>query len=172
LTLLQALSPALPAGFSLRPRSEADLAFLGRLYASTREEELAAVDWPAEQKTAFLLDQFGKQHAHYLQHYPRAQWLVIERDGQPVGRIYVEQTRVEIRLMDIALLPAERNRGVGTALTQALLAHADRAGLPVTLHVEPFNPALRMYVRLGFERREERGYYFFMERCARAIALS
>ena len=42
------------AAVALRPATAADHEFLARLYASTREEELAAVDWTAEQKQSFL----------------------------------------------------------------------------------------------------------------------
>jgi ribosomal protein S18 acetylase RimI-like enzyme len=160
------LAAALPAGWGLRTRTQGDLDFLSRLYAATREEELRAVNWTDAQKAAFLQDQFDKQHRHYLEHYPRAQWLVIEREGVPAGRIYLEQTLREIRLMDIALVDALRSKGVGTALMRALLAHGDESGLPVTLHVEPFNPARRLYRRLGFVDVETRGYYLFMERAA------
>lgn len=163
-SLQPVLAAALPMGYGLRPRSHDDLAFLSRLYASTREDELRVVNWSDAQKAAFLQDQFDKQHAHYLEHYPQAQWLVIEREGAAAGRIYLEQTSREIRLMDVALLPALRGQGVGTALMNALLAHADRAGLPVSLHVEPFNPAMRLYQRLGFVELETRGYYLLMER--------
>lgn len=158
------LRQALPAGWSLRPREEADLDFLAALYAQSREEELRAVDWTEDRKQAFLRDQFGRQHAHYLQHYPRALWWVLTRGGAPAGRLYLEQTASEVRVMDIALVPGLRNQGVGTQLLRALLLHADRTGLPVTLHVEPFNPALRLYERLGFSRVETRGVYWFMRR--------
>ena len=50
--MLQQALPAfaLPAallsqGFALRPETEADTVFLMRLYASTREEELAQAPW-------------------------------------------------------------------------------------------------------------------------------
>jgi ribosomal protein S18 acetylase RimI-like enzyme len=161
------LAAGLPADYQLRERTPADLAFLSLLYASTRQDEMRLVDWSDEQKAAFLQDQFDKQHCHYLEHYPRAQWLVIECDGAPVGRIYLEQTFREIRLMDVALLPTARGKGVGSALVNALLAAADRLGLAVSLHVEPFNPAIRLYRRLGFVELETRGYYQFMERAAR-----
>jgi len=167
MSFLDVVRGALPV-VSLRDRTDADIAFLSGLYASTREEELRQVDWSDEQKHAFLHDQFTRQHAHYLQHYPRAEWLILEREAAPVGRLYVETTGVEIRLMDVALLPAFRGGGIGTALMHALLAHADALGLPVTLHVEPFNPALRLYTRLGFVALEERGLYLFMRRAAPA----
>jgi len=162
--LRPSLAVGLLAGYGLRERMQEDLAFLAQLYASTREDELRVVNWSDAQKAAFLQDQFDKQHLHYLVHYPRAQWLVIERERVPVGRIYLEQTASEIRLMDLALLPAVRGQGVGTALMHALIAHADEAGLTVSLHVEPFNPAMRLYRRLGFAEVETRGYYLFMER--------
>lgn len=158
------LSVGLQAGFRLRERTQEDLAFLSQLYASTREEELRVVNWTDAQKAAFLQDQFDKQHSHYLAHYPLAQWLVIEREGVPIGRIYLEQTSIEIRLMDLALLPSVRGQGVGTALMHALLAHADQARLAVSLHVEPYNRAMRLYRRLGFCEVETRGYYLLMER--------
>lgn len=166
--LVRALEGGLHAGYRLRERSQSDLGFLSQLYASTREEELRRVNWTDAQKASFLQDQFDKQHAHYLEHYPQAQWLVIERERVPVGRIYVEQTSREIRLMDVALLPAARGQGLGSSLMRALLAHGDKTGVPVTLHVEPFNPAMRLYQRLGFVSVETRGYYQFMTRAVAA----
>jgi GNAT superfamily N-acetyltransferase len=160
------IAPArhLPHGYALRVRQEDDLPFLRELYARTREEELRPVPWTAEQKRAFLYDQFAKQHAHYLQHYPQAQWWIVTCDGLPVGRLYVALTARDCRIMDVALLDAHRNRGIGTALMRAVLEDAQAAGVPASLHVEPFNPALRLYMRLGFVHVETRGVYLYMER--------
>jgi hypothetical protein len=47
---------------------------------------------------------------------------------------------------------------------EQFLAYADALRLPTSLHVEPFNPARRMYVRMGFEPREVRGLYELMVR--------
>ena len=69
--------------------------------------------------------------------------------------------------MDITIGAGHRNRGIGTAVVTSLLHFADALALPVTLHVEPFNPALRLYERFGFVTRETRGLYLFMERPAR-----
>ena len=148
----------------MRPRHEGDTEFLARLYASTRLEELAPIDWDDDRKLAFLRDQFDRQHAHYLQHYPRAKWWVIEAGSEPVGRIYIEQTASEIRLMDIALLPGWRGRGIGSALLRALMEQADAASLAIGLHVEPYNPVLRLYARNGFQLVEQRGVYHFLKR--------
>jgi GNAT superfamily N-acetyltransferase len=154
----------LAPGLALRPRTDADLAFLAELYAATREEELRPVEWSSEQKLAFLRDQFEKQHAHYLLHYPTAEWFVIEHEGIPIGRFYVARTEGEIRLMDVSLLAEWRGRGTGTALMRALTERADSLGLMLGLHVEPYNPALRLYQRFGFTTVETRGVYLFMQR--------
>jgi GNAT superfamily N-acetyltransferase len=154
----------LPAGYALRPRDAQDLAFLRDLYAGTREEELRPVPWTPGQKRAFLDDQFAKQHAHYLHHYPQARWWVVTFEGAPVGRLYLACTARDCRIMDVSLLDAHRNRGVGTALMRAILEEAGAAGVPASLHVEPFNPALRLYLRLGFVHVETRGAYLYMER--------
>ena len=162
--LLGRLERALPAGYGLRPRTDADLPFLRELYARSRAEELAQVPWTEHAKRAFLDDQFGKQHAHYLQHYPSAQWWIVICGGAPVGRLYVAQTTGDLRVMDVTLDSAHRNRGVGTALMRGLLRYSDAQSLQATLHVEPFNPAMRLYLRLGFAHAETRGVYHFMRR--------
>lgn len=155
---------ALPPGIALREEVAADHAFLEALYASTRAAELAQVDWDAPRRQAFLASQFALQHAHYRQHYAGAEWLVIEADGAPAGRLYVKAGREDLRLMDVALVEGLRGRGLGTALTREVIRYADALRLPVTLHVEPWNPALRLYERLGFRTVEMRGIYAFMRR--------
>lgn len=136
---------------------------LAAIYASTREEELLPVPWTAERKKAFTDWQSAQQEQHYALHYPHAERLVIEQGG-PIGRLYVDTTRAEVRLMEVTLLPPYRNRGIGTRLMDELLRYADSLGREASLHVEPFNPAKRMYERMGFAVRETRGIYEFMVR--------
>ena len=135
----------------LRPVSDADLPFLGRVYASTRAEELAPVPWSEADKAAFCAMQFDAQHHAYRQAYPHATFDVIEVDGQPAGRLYLDRRPRDIRIVDIALLPEHRGRGVGTALVTAVQAEAEAGGRTVSIHVERFNPALAWYRRLGFQ---------------------
>jgi len=65
--------------------------------------------------------------------------------------------------VDLALLPPHRNAGIGTAILRDLLAEAAVAQKPVRIHVEKFNPALRLYARLGFAPTEDKGVYLFMK---------
>lgn len=154
---------AAPPGLSLRRIEDADLPFLAELYASTRREELARVPWTEEQREAFLHWQFEGQHRHYLQYYPGCEFLVIEWQDERIGRIYVDRWDDEIRLVDISLVPRHRGRGLGTALLRGLLDEGQERGLPVTIHVEYNNPAMRLYRRLGFLLLEDRGIYHLMK---------
>jgi ribosomal protein S18 acetylase RimI-like enzyme len=145
---------------SLRPAAAEDEEFLYQVYASTRAEELAQVNWDSEQKEAFLRMQFNAQAAFYRENYPAAEFQVILVDGQAAGRLYVERRAGETRIMDIALLPQHRGRGIGTTLLKEIIAE----GRPVSIHVEIFNPALRLYTRLGFRKAADKGVYWLMRR--------
>lgn len=153
----------LPEGIGLRPMLEADLGFLERVYGSTRVTELAQTDWSDAQKAQFIAFQFKAQHQHYTAHYHGAQFLVIEREGVPVGRLYLHWRSDELRIVDIALLPEARGDGIGRALLDALIARAASQGKGVSIHVEQMNPAMRLYQRLGFQRIGEHGIYHLME---------
>ncbi|MBL8093680.1 MAG: GNAT family N-acetyltransferase [Anaerolineales bacterium] len=153
-----------PDTLTLRPVNADDHAFLYRVYASTRVDELAPLGWSQAQFDAFVTQQFAAQSAHYWEHYNTGRFCVIENAGEPVGRLYVDRWADQIRIVDIALLPEYRNRGWGTALLAKVLAEGERDGLPVTIHVESFNPAQRLYQRLGFRRISGDDVYWLLER--------
>jgi ribosomal protein S18 acetylase RimI-like enzyme len=139
-----------------------DHAFLFELYASTRAEELELTGWTPEQRSTFLLMQFQAQSEHYKNHYTGSDFTVIEAEGAPIGRLYLARWPREIRIVDVALIPAYRNRGIGTRLIREVFAEAGAAGKAVTIHVEKFNPALRLYQRLGFRTKEDKGVYLLL----------
>jgi GNAT superfamily N-acetyltransferase len=148
---------------TFRPIREEDRGFLRRLYATTREQEMAVVPWSDAEKAEFLSLQFEAQHKFYRETFTEAEFSLILVSGEPAGRLYVDRRAEEIRLIDIALLPEHRGRGLGGRLMRGLLAEAEVAGKPVTIHVERFNPALRLYERLGFRPVEDQGVYYLME---------
>ena len=121
------------------------------------------VDWTDGQKKAFLNMQFDAQHRYYREQFPAADYLVIERDGEAIGRIYLDRRADELRLIDIALIPEARNQGLGKALLLDLLDEGRASALPVRIHVERSNPAMRLYLRLGFMPIEDQGVYQLLE---------
>ena len=147
----------------LRAATPEDEQFLRAVYAGTRAEELARVPWSDEQKRAFTDMQFAAQDAHYRRHYPTAQYSIIEVQEVPAGRLYVGRFEKEILIIDIALLPEHRRAGIGTKLLRELQDEARTVGKALTIHVEKFNPALRLYQRLGFQQIEDKGVYLFLE---------
>lgn len=159
-----------PMNVALRPITEPDLQFLQRLYATTREDELNQVPWTPEEKAAFVRQQFEAQHAFWQENYTDTSWDLVLADGEPIGRFYVARWPDDIRIVDIALMPGHRRGGLGTRLIGELFAEADASGRKVSIHVEVFNPARRLYERLGFVQAGERGVYLLMERqpCAGA----
>jgi GNAT superfamily N-acetyltransferase len=151
-------------GFTLRPEAEADIPFLRRLYVSTRWKELAQViDWSETQKVAFLESQFEFQRRHYRTQYEAIEFAVLEQDGVPAGRLYIDWQANAICIVDISLLPEWRGHGTGTALLRAVCDEARAPGKKVTISVEKFNPAQQLYRRLGFREVADTGVYWTME---------
>ena len=107
--------------------------------------------------------QFDAQDQYYKSEYENPQFQIIMFGGEPAGRLYLHFRPAEIRIMDITLLPSFRGKGIGTFLLKRILSQASAAGQSVSIHVESFNHALRLYERLGFVKKEDRGVYFLME---------
>jgi ribosomal protein S18 acetylase RimI-like enzyme len=151
-----------PGAVGLRPATDADYDFMLALYASTREEEMTHFPFDEAQKKAFLDQQFAAQFEHYGIHYPTCERNIVIRDGVPIGRLWIDEWRDQIRLVDISLMPECRGGGIGSRLLRGVMDRGSAAGKPVTIHVEAFNPALRLYWRLGFEHADTNGVYFLM----------
>jgi ribosomal protein S18 acetylase RimI-like enzyme len=66
-------------------------------------------------------------------------------------------------LVDIALLPEFRNRGLGTRAVAGLIEEARGSSLPLRLSVARGNPAIRLYERLGFSAISADPVYIEME---------
>jgi GNAT superfamily N-acetyltransferase len=152
-----------PSNVTLRPVGPGDHDFLIEVYGSTRAEELALVPWTNEQQQAFIRSQFAAQQDHYAKKYPEARHDIILSDSKQVGRLYVARLDHEIRIVDITLLPGERNAGIGSYLIKQLLDEAERTGRAVRIYVEEFNPSLRLFERFGFSRSEQHGIHLLME---------
>jgi ribosomal protein S18 acetylase RimI-like enzyme len=148
---------------TLRPATEADRDHLLAVYASSRAEELDQVAWPPGAREAFVEQQFTAQDHEYHRLNPQGSFDVIEVDGVPAGRLYVDRRPGDLRIVDIALLPAYRGRGIGARLVRGLQEAAVEEGRIVSIHVELSNRAATLYERLGFVLAQDLGVYRRME---------
>jgi HAD superfamily hydrolase (TIGR01509 family) len=145
---LAALDPARVAGYRIRAAEPGDEPFLEAML------ELAAPGAPGGVPDSNLAG-VGP---------PRDGGAVAEKvGGGPVGaawfRIFDPNrpgygfVGADVPELSLAVAPDHRRRGLGRDLLEHALRQAKYAGhRQVSLSVEPDNPALRLYKRLGFER--------------------
>ncbi|MDK4717687.1 N-acetyltransferase [Rhizobium sp. CNPSo 4039] len=142
-----------------------DIPFLRQLYRSFRENELALMPWSPEVKEAFLDQQFNLQHRYYIATFPQTDFLIIEKDGISIGRLYLN-VRTDIwHIIDIGFLPEWRGLGLGTATLKTIQdATAASKSSGITLHVDRNNRrAYQLYQVLGFKAVDATDTHIGME---------
>jgi ribosomal protein S18 acetylase RimI-like enzyme len=148
---------------TLRNATPEDVPFLAQLYGDTRREEVSLWGWPAAQQDWFLQMQFDAQRRSYKATFPAATDRIVQLGDAAIGRMLVEETDTEARLIDIALLSKHRNHGIGSMLLNDLLQRCREIGCALHLQVRRGNPAVRLYQRLGFHQTVTHSIYVRME---------
>ncbi|CAN5480300.1 hypothetical protein BH10ACT10_BH10ACT10_11010 [soil metagenome] len=135
----------------LRPCTEADDAFVYDVFCTTWESEVAAL--PNQNLAQHVLRiQHIAQERRFAARYPRHQRFLVLEDGEPAGRLYVHETDSSMHVVDLTLMPAFRDRGIGTRIFQDLFRHAEAADQSISLRVERRNErATMLYSALGFD---------------------
>ena len=100
----------------LRPEEAGDEAFCRRLFASTRAAEIACLGGAPGLAETFLRMQFDAQQRGHRAQFPRAERSLVLADGEPIGRMVVDRSGEAMHLVDVALLPEQRGRGLGARL--------------------------------------------------------
>ena len=154
-----------PAGvLRLRPEQPDDRDFRFQLFCDSRLPEWDIVPLDPAVRAQLMQHQFGAQTATYAARFPRARFDIIELGGEPIGRVVVNRPGTVVHVVDHAIVPRLRNRGIGTAIMHALMEEARAASLPVRLKVASSNdPSLRLYLRLGFAPIEAIPAYIELE---------
>jgi ribosomal protein S18 acetylase RimI-like enzyme len=148
---------------SLRRERNEDRDFRYRLFCDSRAPEFALLLAPGifEQVMAH---QFQAQTVGYGAEFPQASFDIIETAERPIGRIVVDRPGTMLHLVDLAIIPELRGRGIGTAVMRALMDEARWANIPVQLEVASENdPSLQLYLRLGFVPTETVPLYTRLE---------
>jgi ribosomal protein S18 acetylase RimI-like enzyme len=88
-------------------------------------------------------------------HFPvGAAWYRLFKSTDP-GYGFIDEETPEL---SIAVVPSRRGHGLGSELLEALLKQAKEDGFKaLSLSVEPDNPALKLYEKLGFSKVGESG---------------
>ncbi|WP_386812814.1 GNAT family N-acetyltransferase [Lysobacter koreensis] len=77
-----------------------------------------------------------------------ARALIIQWHARPIGMLVVDHGANPVKVCSLEILPAQQNRGHGTAVLSGVIARA--GDQPVWLQVLKVNPAKAWYQRLGF----------------------
>jgi len=138
---------------ALRPELPTDEAFRFALFRNSRGPGWDQIVLPADMLAMIMTQQFRAQTLGYQADYPDARLDIITVDDTPAGRLAVDRSRGAVHLVDIAVTPEWRGRGLGTLILGRLMAEAAETALPLTLHVARDNlAAQRFYLRLGLEK--------------------
>ncbi|VAW73792.1 hypothetical protein MNBD_GAMMA10-2876 [hydrothermal vent metagenome] len=141
----------LPAGLALRPAREADNYFLENLYRSTRDD-LRLLDAETDFIETLIEQQHDARTTGYGERFPDAMYFIIEMSKEPIGQIVINFAENEVRLIDVSLIPAARNKGYGKSLIEMLQYASAVVNAPLRLSVHKQNMLARgLYQRLGFQ---------------------
>jgi ribosomal protein S18 acetylase RimI-like enzyme len=136
--------------FSLRAMVASDESHFRHFYAQSRSAELAPVNWTAQEKLAFCNTQYDLQDAHYRKFYEDFTPLAICIGDVTIGRLYLANMDNLCLLMDIIVEAQYQRRGIARTIMGVLCTQADMNPQAINLHVEPLNPARKLYQQFGF----------------------
>ena len=93
---------------------------------------------------------------------PLSYWLVAQEDGKLIGYVGSQSVAPEADVMNLAVAPEWRNKGIGRALMTALIAQLHSRGITALfLEVRVGNtPAQNLYRSLGFVEAGRRPKYY------------
>ena len=105
-----------------------------------------------------------KQASSFEESWDGEQVRIISLDGADVGWLQCFTQGDALFLAQLFVDSRFQQRGIGTEVMGLLIWEATSAGLAMTLGVVKMNPALRLYLRLGFGITHEDERKFYMKR--------
>ena len=127
--------------FDLRTAAKSDFAFFLPIYRdAVRPQIEAPTEWhEADQRRVVELALADAGSS------------ILRSEGADAGWLHVQETRQVIELKQFQLLPALRNRGLGTSFLDWMKERADRKRKDLIVEVMATSPALRLLERLDFK---------------------
>ena len=128
------------SGVILRPAAQSDRDFARLLYLDSMKQRVPVLGrW--DEAAAI---------ARFRRNFRLDQSQVVCLDGHGIGWMQVSETTEGLHLHQIHIVEEFRNQGIGTFLIRALLQRAEAGRKSVVLNVMRGNPAISLYLRLGF----------------------
>lgn len=144
-----------PGGLDLRPSRASDKAFIKTLHDSTRDD-LRLIQGDPEFVQTIIDMQYKAQTEGYGETYPNAMEMVIEKNAERIGLLLLDFGHNEVRVVNLAFIPAARGKGYGTVVLTSLQRVCAQVKAPLALTVLRTNlGARKLYATLGFQSDAE-----------------
>jgi GNAT superfamily N-acetyltransferase len=138
---------------ALRPAAAQDFDYCERLYFAGMKRIIEELN----------LD-LGDQATGFLKQWALDEVRIITVDGFDVGWLQTTMQEEALFLGQLFVDDPFRGQGIGTEVMNRLIGEAERLHQAVRLAVVKINPAVRLYVRLGFLVTHEDDRKFYMRR--------
>lgn len=141
--------------FILRPELPEDDRLLFDLFAATNIEVLRLAGLPPDMIEKLLEFQYRSQTKTYRSMFPDARYSIVVWDGKDVGRFIEHDETDVVYFVDFVLFPEHQAKGLGSALTRALMEEWAARGRGTRVKIMINNePSLKMCRKLGFTQGE------------------
>lgn len=147
----------------LHPLREEDEEFVYQLFSCITTEQLFLQFIEPAEREKLLRMQYEARKNSYQMAYLNAEYSIIWLNDQRAGYYVADIGNIAVHLIDIAVLPEKRKKGICSILTERHQKKASEQGVPCFLHVFKMNPALALYERLGFQIVEDEGIQWLMK---------
>jgi GNAT superfamily N-acetyltransferase len=153
-------SPYLP--LALRDEDEGDRALVRHLFETGDGACLFSCGLPSAAAGQLITQQVAAREWGHATNHPLARRHIVMEGGRAVGRLSIDRAARPWYVVDLAVLPSARGRGIASQLLAGLQADARSVGVAIALHVAADSPALRLYVRNDFAVEVAEGPYLRM----------
>lgn len=114
--------------------------------------------------------QFGSwdtntEHQKFNKKWKEQEFQKIYLQDELIGGIWIQEFEDYFQLREIQIHPLFQNQGIGTTLLQQLIKRSIETKKEVRLRVLRQNPAIKLYLRLGFVIVDENKMQYHMLFC-------
>jgi len=135
---------------SLRLATKEDQAVLYRIFEESRME-LSFIEDENVRKS-IVQQQYELDNVQTKKMFPRAEKIIVQYKGKPIGRYTIDKTNINYRLIWIGFLHTWRSKGIGKYIIQSMMKEATHYLKGMELEVAKFNiAAYQLYKKLGFK---------------------